>query len=152
MSRRIEPPCGGIPIRFAQIEWTPKRYEGSMDYGETLGHAVVIDRRDILSCRERGEQHSLSAQYPCSDGACCSYWENRPTQYLILEVMRICFQLLMFDEGIEKEDILNILYSISETRYIFHDDMYRRFGFKPPNDTEAVAFDKYLSRLYGVSR
>ena len=150
MSRRIEAPCGGIPIRYAQIEWTPMLYADMPDYAETAGHAVVIDKREIRRLAEAGLQHPLVHKYPCSEGACNSEWKELPTKYHILEVMRICFNLLMLDSGILKEDVLNILYSISETKYIFTDEVYKHFGFKCPSDEDSDAFGRYLNRLYGV--
>ena len=147
---KLEAPCGGIPIRYAQIEWTPAKYAGWAKYAETVGTAVVIDRREIHRLAEEGQKHPLVDRYPCSDGACWSHWEKRPTKYLILEVMRICFQLLMFDTGISKEEILDILYNISETRYIFNDDVYRHFGFRCPSEEESEAYEGFLRRLYGI--
>lgn len=150
MSRQIEAPCGGIPIRFAQIEWTPVSYADMPDYAETAGHAVVIDKREIRRLGEEGLQHPLVHKYPCSHGATFTAWEGRPTKYLIMSVMRLCLELMFFDNGIEKRDVFGILNSISETRYIFDDDVFRLFGRPCPSEDESEAYERYLGRLYGM--
>ena len=150
MRGRLEAPCGGIPIRYAQIEWTPVKYAGWAKYAETVGRAVVIDRREIHRLAEEGRKHPLVDRYPCSDGACWSHWEKRPTKYLIMSVMRLCMELMLFDVGIEKRDVFGILNSISETRYIFNDDVFRLFGRPCPSEDESEAYERYLGRLYGV--
>ena len=150
MSRRIEAPCGGIPIRYAQIEWTPMRYADMPSYAETAGHAVVIDKREIRRLGQAELQHPLVDRYPCSHGAAFTSWEGKPTKLLIMSVMRLCLELLFFDYGIEKRDVFGILNSISETRYIFNDDVFRLFGCPCPSDEESDAYERYLNRLYGT--